>query len=123
MSGRKSDLNAARTLYHTFLRSYYNGNQYAAQAIKVIMVFYFIAILILVIGLCASIFNTAQNTKQITEQNKQIIKELQMIRLASIETTNVGYQQLENQYADRHLSFEQAYKENYPNGFYNEQQQ
>ena len=37
MSGRKSDLNAARTLYHTFLRSYYNGNQYAAQAIKVIM--------------------------------------------------------------------------------------
>ena len=93
------------------------------QAIKVIMVFYFIAILILVIGLCASIFNTAQKTKQITEQNKQIIKELQMIRLASIETTNVGYQQLENQYADRHLSFEQAYKENYPNGFYNEQQQ
>lgn len=37
MSGRKSDINAARTLYHTFLRSYYNGNQYAAQAIKVIM--------------------------------------------------------------------------------------
>lgn len=70
------------------------------QAIKVIMVFYFIAILIFLIGLIASIFNTAQYTKKITEQNKQIIKELQMIRIATVEQTNIKYKEIEEKYEE-----------------------
>ena len=44
------------------------------QAIKVILIFYFIAILIFLIGMIASIFNTAQYTKKITEQNEKILE-------------------------------------------------
>ena len=44
------------------------------QTIKVILIFYFIAILIFLIGMIASIFNTAQYTKKITEQNEKILE-------------------------------------------------
>lgn len=93
------------------------------QVILVIVIAVYIAFIILVIGFIVSIFNTAQYTKKLTEQNKQIIKELQMIRIASVETTNLNYEQLDNQYSEKNLSYKQEYNENNQNEIYNDQQQ
>lgn len=71
------------------------------------MIVYFIAVLILVIGLFVSILNTAQYTKKITEQNKEIIKELQMIRLASVEKVNLDYMQYDDETTENNTYQEQ----------------